>query len=156
MQFSILEVIRMTLLSAVTVITPFVILGLLFLPSYSAVTWSLIAVWVIGQFFYSTFLGSRLGHSTDLRQYGPWAGNAFGSFSTHFDRKTDIIRFTVVTGSTDGIGKEYAKQVSTQTVENWCGINWNAFHFQVSCEGIESCSDQSLTRQTADHQNRNR
>jgi len=83
----------MTLLSAVTVITPFVILGLLFLPSYSAVTWSLIAVWVIGQFFYSTFLGSRLGHSTDLRQYGPWA---------------------VVTGSTDGIGKEYAKQLAAR------------------------------------------
>jgi len=50
-------------------------------------------VWNACYFFYTTYLGSWLGLNTDLSKYGPWA---------------------VVTGSTDGIGKEYAKQLAAK------------------------------------------
>lgn len=50
-------------------------------------------IWNVCYFFYTTYLGSWLGLNLDLSKYGPWA---------------------VVTGSTDGIGKEYAKQLAAK------------------------------------------
>jgi len=50
-------------------------------------------IWNICSFFYTTYLGSWMGLNLDLSKYGPWA---------------------VVTGSTDGIGKAYAKQMAAK------------------------------------------
>lgn len=74
-------------------------------------------VYGIGRFFYSLYFGAMLGHNTDPRNYGPWAGEFF--FFKHQVFREQLISFncnspfylTVVTGATDGIGKAYARKV---------------------------------------------
>lgn len=77
---------------------------------YLALGYILIRAFIsLRSIFYAHVFAKRLGHIVNLATYGKWAGN--------LKKRRSLMQFTlfsclVVTGSTDGIGKGYAKELA--------------------------------------------